>query len=193
MSDKLFTLEDIIEMTLRDGESWAVAHARRLIQLINEIGQDMSYDSQGLTLATYLHDWGAFPCYAQKGVEHALRSRQIAENDILTHMVLTPSKKEVILEAIELHDYRDTRPTSSKEALLLREADMLEFLGMIGMARDFARGPKDVEACYRRILKRRAGIQGHFTLPRAQQIAQERLERMEQGLHWLQEESYGIL
>ena len=193
MNEKLFTLEDIIEMTLRDGESWAVAHARRLLQLINEIGQDISYDAQALTLATYLHDWGAFPCYAQKGVEHALRSRQIAESEILPHMDLTPSKKEVILEAIELHDYRDTRPTISKEALLLREADMLEFLGMIGMARDFARGPKDVEACYRRILKRRAGIQGHFTIPCAQEIAKVRFERMEQGLHWLQEESYGIL
>jgi len=193
MSEKPFTLDDIIEMTQRDGECWAVAHASRLLQLINEIGQDLPYDSKALTLATYLHDWGAFSCYAQKGVEHALRSRQIAESEILPRMDLNPATQEIILEAIELHDYRDTRPTISKEALLLREADMLEFLGMIGMARDFARGPKDVEACYRRILKRRAGIQGRFTIPCAQEIAQVRLERMEQCLHWLDEESFGIL
>jgi len=193
MSEKPFTLADIIEMTQRDGESWAVAHARRLLQLINEIGRDLPYDSQTLTLATYLHDWGAFSRYAQKGVEHALRSRQVAESEILSHMDLNPATQEIILEAIELHDYRDTRPTVSNEALLLREADMLEFLGMIGMARDFARGPKDVEACYRRILKRRDGIQGRFTIPRAQEIAQARLERMEQCLRWLEEESFGYL
>jgi hypothetical protein len=64
---------------------------------------------------------------------------------------------------------------------------------MIGMARDFARGPRDVEACYRRILGRRADIQGRFTLPRAREIAQARFERMEQCLHWLQEESFGFL
>jgi hypothetical protein len=59
-----------------------------------------------------------------------------------------------VLETIEVHDYRDLRPTHSSKALLLREADMLEFLGMIGMAREFARGPKDVEICQRRILER---------------------------------------
>jgi uncharacterized protein len=193
MSEKPFTLDDIIEMTQRDGESWAVAHARRLLQLINEIGRDLPYDSQALTLATYLHDWGAFSRYAQKGVEHALRSRQVAESEILPHMNPHPATQEIILEAIELHDYRDTRPTVSNEALLLREADMLEFLGMIGMARDFARGPKDVEACYRRILKRRDGIQGRFTIPCAQEIARVRLVRMEQCLRWLEEESFGYL
>ena len=76
-----------------------------------------------------------------------------------------------MLETVELHDYRDTRPTKSNEALLLREADMLEFLGMMGMARDFARGPRNVETCYKRILSRRREIEGQFTLPRAQKIA----------------------
>ena len=85
------------------------------------------------------------------------------------------------------------RPTQSNEALLLREADMLEFLGMIGMARDFARGPRNVDTCYKRILSRRTDIQGRFTLPRAREIAQVRLERMEKSLQWLHEESFGIL
>jgi hypothetical protein len=61
------TLDDIIQMTVRDGEDWALAHARRLLELIKQIGVDMPYDSHALTLASYLHDWGAFPCYARKG------------------------------------------------------------------------------------------------------------------------------
>ena len=99
----------------------------------------------------------------------------------------------VELEAIELHDYRDIRPTKSNEALLLREADMLEFLGMMGMARDFARGPKNVETCYKRILSRRREIEGRFTLPKAQEIACIRLERMDRCLQWLLDESFGVL
>jgi 5'-deoxynucleotidase YfbR-like HD superfamily hydrolase len=126
-------------------------------------------------------------------VEHAVRSRQVVEREILPYLDLSARQKSVLLETIELHDYRDRRSTQSKEALLLREADMLEFLGMIGMAREFARGPKNVEACYKRILSRRYGIQGRFTLPRAQEIAQVRLERMEQSLGWLLEESFGTL
>jgi uncharacterized protein len=188
-----YTLDDVIAMTLRDGEGWAVAHARRLLELIKLIGQDTPYDLDALTLAVYLHDWGAFPCYQVNGVEHALRSRQVAETEILPHMDLSLSAKQIVLEAVELHDYRDTRPTQSNEALLLREADMLEFLGVIGMARDFARGPRDVEICHRRILARKANIREKFTLPRAQEIAAIRIEHMEQCLQWLDEESFGVL
>ncbi|HEX5809744.1 MAG TPA: hypothetical protein VFY25_13845, partial [Anaerolineales bacterium] len=131
--------------------------------------------------------------YMQKGVEHAIRSRQVVEAEILPQLDLTPAQKDTLLEAVELHDYRDLRPTESNEALLLREADMLEFLGVIGMARDFARGPRNVETCYRRILSRSADIQGRFTLTRAQEMAQVRLERMDQSLSWLLEESFGTL
>ncbi len=193
MTENQLTLDDIIQMTLQAGENWAVAHARRLLELIQQIGTDLPYDLDVLTLATYMHDWGAFSCYIQKGVEHAVRSRQVVEAEILPRLDLTAAQKAILLEAIELHDYRDTRPTKSNEALLLREADMLEFLGMIGMARDLARGPRNIETGYRRILDRRYGIQGRFTLPRAQKIAQVRLERMETALQWLREESFGVL
>ncbi len=193
MENNNLTLEDIIQLSLQKGEGWAIAHARRLLELIREIGAELPYDWQVLEMAAYTHDWGAFPDYVQKGVDHALRSRQVVEMDIVPRLALTAPQKEKLLEAIELHDYRDLRPTQSLEALLLREADMLEFLGMIGMAREFARGPKDVGACQRRILERRAGIQGRFTLPRAQEMAQIRLGRMEQCLRWLAAESYGIL
>ena len=186
-------LDDIIQMTLEVGEDWAVAHAERLIHLVEEIGANLPYDTDVLELAAYTHDWGAFPRYIQKDVEHAIRSRQVVERELLPHLDLTPEQKDILLEAIELHDYRDTRPTQSNEALLLREADMLEFLGMIGMAREFARGPKNVETCYKRILSRKYGIEGRFSLPCAQEIARVRLARMEESLQWLNEESFGVL
>jgi HD superfamily phosphodiesterase len=186
------TLDDIIQMTLEVGEDWAVSHAERLLWLVEQIAET-PYDSEVLELAAYMHDWGAFPRYALNDVEHAVRSRQVAEEEILPFIDLTPEQRTILLEAIELHDYRDSRPTRSKEALLLREADMLEFLGMIGMAREFARGPKNVETCYKRIISRRKGIQERFTLPCAKEIAQVRLQRMETSLEWLMDESFGIL
>ncbi|MBL0345055.1 HD domain-containing protein [Candidatus Villigracilis affinis] len=193
MIETQLTFDDIIQMTMQVGEDWAVAHAKRLIELVKQISADIPYDSHVMELATYMHDWGAFPKYIQKDVEHAVRSRQVVESDILPRLPLTADQKETLLETIELHDYRDMRPTKSNEALLLREADMLEFLGMMGMARDFARGPKNVEACYKRILSRRNDIQGRFTIPRAREIAKVRLERMEISLGWLVEESFGAM
>lgn len=193
MSKADLSLTDVIQMTRQVGEGWAVAHARRLIELVKQISVDLPYDSLVMELAAYMHDWGAFPDYAQKGVEHAVRSRQVVETEVLPQLDLTADQKAILLETIELHDYRDKRPTQSNEALLLREADMLEFLGMIGMARDFARGPRNVEACYKRILGRQADIRDRFSLPRAQEIAQTRLERMDETLRWLEEESFGSL
>lgn len=193
MENIRLTLDDVIQMTLDVGEDWAVSHAERLLVLIDQISPDISYDFQVMEFATYLHDWGAFPRYSQKDVEHAIRSRQVVEQEILSQLDLTPTQKDILLETIELHDYRDPRPTTSDESLLLREADMLEFLGMIGMAREFARGPKNLEICYRRILSRRDGIQGRLSIPSAQQIARVRFERMEQCLIWLEQESFGTL
>lgn len=193
MIETQLLLDDIIQMTMQAGEDWAVAHAKRLIELVKQISVDIPYDSHVMELATYMHDWGAFPKYIQMGVEHAVRSRQVVESDILPRLPLTADQKEILLETIELHDYRDMRPTKSNEALLLCEADMLEFLGLIGMAREFARGPKNVETCYKRILSRRDGIRERFTLPRAQEIARVRLERMEISLGWLVEESFGVM
>jgi len=187
------TLDDIIQMTMQVGEDWAVAHAKRLLELVGLISVDVPYDSQVMELATYMHDWGAVPAYIQKDVEHAVRSRQVVKSEILPHLNLTTTQKEILLETIELHDYRDMRPTKSNEAVLLREADMLEFLGMMGMAREFARGPKNVATCYKRILSWRDGIQNRFTLPHAQKIAKVRLERMKISLQWLNEESFGVL
>ncbi len=193
MIETQLILDDIIKMTMQVGEDWAVAHAKRLIELVKQISADIPYDSHVMELATYMHDWGAFPKYIQMDVEHALRSRQVVESDILHRLPLTADQKKILLETIELHDYRDMCPTKSNEALLLREADMLEFLGMMGMARDFARGPRNVEACYKRILSRRNDIQDRFTIPRAKEIAKVRLERMEISLGWLVDESFGAM
>jgi len=161
------SLDDMVQLTLKAGEEWVVAHAKRLLRLSGLIGADLPYDSAVLELAAYMHDWGAFLRYSQTDVEHAIRSRQVVEAEILPALELTTAQKDILLEAIELHNYRDLRLARSNETLLLREADMLEFLGVIGMAREFARGPKNVDTCYKRILLRRDSIQRRFTLPRA--------------------------
>ena len=189
----LLTVADLETLTLNAGERWALPHVHRVLRLAEEIGADLTYDTLAFTIAVYLHDWGAFPRYQQPGVEHALRSRQVVEADILPRMDLTPAQVVLILDTIELHDYRDPRPVTSTEALLLREADFLDFLGAIGMARVFAWGPNDLALCHRRILARRDALRGRFTLPRAQAIAATRLARMEQCLAWLEEESFGHL
>jgi hypothetical protein len=189
----ILRLEDIEQLTLEYGEGWACPHAQRLLSLVSLIDAGMHYDRLAVEFAAYLHDWGAFPCFARPGVDHALLSRQIAETEILPRTDLDPNQKAIILDAIERHDYRDPHPAGSNEALLLREADALDLLGVTGFAREFAWGPKDLSKCYQHILKRKKGIQGRFTIPAAAALAEVRLERMESLLNLLLEESSGFL
>jgi uncharacterized protein len=186
-------LDDVRQLTMAYGEGWGYSHACRLLKLVDLIGDEVTYDATALRYAIYLHDWGAFPRYVEKGVDHAERSRQVAEAEILGHTDLSESQIGRALEAIALHDYRDMRPVSSAEALLLREADFLDFLGVIGMVREFAWGPNNLATCLTRILARQAGIRDRFTLPKAKMLAAQRLARMEQLLIWLREESFGVL
>lgn len=186
-------LTDIVELTRVEGDAWKLSHVRRVLKLIGLIGEGMVYDETAVTIATYLHDWGAYPRFQQPGVEHALRSRQVAETLILPRMELADTAVAIILETIEYHDYRDFRPVHSIEALLLREADFLDFLGIIGLVREYGRGPKEMESACRTVLKRRELIQDRFTLPIARQMAAVRLARLEQCLAWLQEESFDFV
>ena len=117
------TIADVAEMTRLDGDPWQLSHVHRLLKLIPVIGEGIAYDATAVTIATYLHDWGAYPRYQQPGVEHALRSRQVAETMILPRMALAETAVTIILETIEYHDYRDFHPMQSTEAVLLRGSD----------------------------------------------------------------------
>lgn len=186
-------LHDLQRMTEDYGEGWAGPHARRLLKLIDRIGAGLTYDQEALFYAVWLHDWGAFTHYRLAGVDHGLRSRQVAEAEILPQIQLTNHQKAIILDAIEYHDYRCVLPAWSQEAILLREADFLDFLGAIGVVREAAWGPNQLKKVIARIKSRRDGIRGRFTIPAAQAIAEERLARMETILNWIDEESLGEL
>lgn len=186
-------LQDIKHMTGEYGEGWALQHVHRNLKLIERIGAGMESDHEALEYAVYLHDWGAFPRFRRPGTDHALRSKEVAEREILPHTSLNPAQKQIVLEAIETHDYRNMLPVCSTEGLLLREADGLEFLGSIGIAREFAWGSNNLRPVLDRIIARREGFRGRFTLPAAQQIAEERLDRMNRIMSWINEESFGVL
>ena len=191
--DSSLTIDDLPALTLSESDRWRLSHVERLLKLILRIGAGMDYDETAVTVAAYLHDWGGYPRFQQPGVEHALRSMQVAESMVLPRMDLPQEMVPVILEAIAYHDYRDQRLVASIEALLLREADFLDFLGIIGLVREYGRGPADLLSAYERVLARRGLIQGRFTLPAAREMASIRLQRLEQCLEWLREESFDFV
>lgn len=183
---------DIEKLTLEYGGKWSYEHVQRLLNLIKIIGGNINYNTKAIYYATYLHDWGAFPKFNPDLVEqgHEVRSRKIAEQ-ILSDSELSSQTKDIIFEAIENHDYRTNNQTKYIETTLLRDADFLDFLGIIGIAREFARGPKDIKECCNSAIIRRDGVINKLTLDKSKEIANIRLSEMNKFIELLKQESFG--
>mgnify|MGYP000963977211 CR=1 FL=1 len=186
--------EQILKLLMEHGGPFPYNHVQRLMHLIEIIGQDVDYDREVIWYATHLHDFGAFPAFnpANAEFDHWLRSRKVAE-ELLASSNLSSEAKEKIYIAIEHHDYRVVDPNPNIETTLVRDADFLDFLGIIGAAREFARGPRDLKQCYEKTIARRDGVMDKITLPRAKQLAAERLSRMNSFLEMLDQESFSYL
>jgi uncharacterized protein len=185
----VLNLSHIRDLTIEFGDGWAYPHVCRVLQLIEEIGAGLNYDKEVTTYAAYLHDLGALPHYHLQGVKHTLRSIQVAEKEILPYTNLSKPTRQAVLDSIAQHDYCERWSGGTIEAQLLREADMLEMIGVIGVLREFAWGPNNLKISYERVLSRRNGIIGQFNLPRAQIIAEERIASMDQLLERFHQES----
>lgn len=190
---QLITLQEIERITGEEGERWGYPHVQRVLTLGQQIADDLPYDLDAFAYAVYLHDWGAFPRWWKAGVDHALRSRQVAEQEILPYTTLTPAQIAEVLEAIERHDFRDQRPVASNVALLLREADWLDMLGAIGVARELVWGPNHLPVVLERIRMRRLMIPKRLTLSASQTIAAHRVVEMDHWLSQIEAEGFGHL
>jgi len=181
--------EEIELLTEEYGGQWGINHTRRLLQLISIISEGQPYNFDAVWLAAHLHDWGAYSKWAKKDVDHALRSSQIAEA-FLTERECPENLKELVIECIELHHTGDS-PNRSIESILLFDADALDFLGVVGVLRDFSKNPKDMRKAYETTKKRREKLPGLIYLDKSKEIAAERIRQMDKLLARFEQDTWG--
>jgi len=180
---------EIARLTEEYGGAWGLNHTRRLLKLVAEIAQGLTYNSGAVWIAGHLHDWGAYAPWAQKGVDHVVRSGQVAE-EFLTERACPQDLKALVLECIALHHTAGS--DRSLEATLLRDADALDFLGVVGVLRDFSKNPRDMRAAYEQIKKRREKVPGILHLDRAKAMGAERVMQMDDLVKEFEAESFGF-
>lgn len=179
---------EIARLTEEHGGVWGINHTRRLLRLVEIIGEGLTYDAEAIWLAAHLHDWGAYAPWAQPGVDHALRSRQVAEQ-YLTEHECPAALKALVLECIGLHHAAGS--DRCVEAILLRDADTLDFLGVVGILRDVSKNPRDLRKAYDTIRQRRSKLPALLHLEKARELAAQRVKEMDALLQQFEGESFG--
>lgn len=180
--------DEVARLTEQYGGEWGINHTRRLLQLVAAIGEGQEFDAEAVWLAAHLHDWGGYAPWAQKDVDHALRSEQVAKS-FLSERGCPDETKSLVLECIALHHSGGSE--RSLESILLRDADALDFLGIVGMMRDFSKNPRDLRKAYQTIKRRREKLPGLLYLEKAKAIATQRVEEMDEILEQFEAETFG--
>ena len=134
-------MEEVERLVSRAGTHpvWGYAHCLRVYALAGELAEaeGLDYDPEVLRLAALLHDIGLYRAYRlREGADHVRRSVAVATR-LLRDGDFPPSATRLVLDAIEHHP-PGAPPGRSTEALLLKEAVALDYLGAVGISRVLA-------------------------------------------------------
>jgi len=116
--------------------AWGFSHSERDYELGRSLAaaDHVRLDDDVMFAAAYLHDIGTFPPYARRGVDHSDIGADIV-GELLSGTGFPMAKVPAVAAAIRTHMYY--RKPVGPEAIYLHDADALDWLGAIGLARIF--------------------------------------------------------
>jgi hypothetical protein len=117
--------------------AWGYSHSSRDYALARELAaaDGVTLDDDVLFAAAYLHDMAAFPPWADAKKDHADVAADLVHT-VLEGTGFPMAKIEAVRGAIRTHMY--FRDPVGPEAVYLHDADALDWLGAIGVARILA-------------------------------------------------------
>ncbi|HYG46965.1 MAG TPA: HD domain-containing protein [Allosphingosinicella sp.] len=171
--------------------AWGWRHSERDFLLARQIAREegLAIDEDILFAAAFLHDSGAIPPFAKEGVDHAVRSAELAE-PLLRKVGFPMAKFPAVKAAITGHMY-DQKAGASDEAVVLHDADALDFLGATGIARRLAvtGDARDMDSVFERLQLVYRDIPGRLVTSAAKRMAIPRLVAMQAFFEQLKRET----
>ena len=171
-------------------------HVKRVFLLCKLIAEkeNITYDEDILAFAAYFHDVAAYPYLTftppTAEFDHALESSKMIP-ELAKEYGYTDAQIEMIVEAVKYHDRINMG--SLNETRLIRNADGVDYLGYMAVARDFSRFPNDFNKVLNTLKRRKAQFLPIIDLPYAKELAAPRVEELEHFISRFEEECYGAL
>ena len=173
--------------------AWGLSHSVRDYELAKDLAaaDQVTLDDDVLYAAAYLHDVAAFAPFRKSFMDHQDAAARIVE-PLLAGTGFPLSKIEAVSGAIRTHMY--DRDPVGPEAIYLHDADALDWLGAIGVARVFGLvdpngGSPDGQTAAKRLEDTLATVSTHIVSKAGQARAPQRLRELEQFLRDLRAES----
>ena len=133
------TLEEIKAMYEITDPAHDFSHIMRVCKSAQKIGMAEGADMQVLLYAALLHDAGAESKHSKASAESdALRLRIAGE--FLEKKGIPEDLRNKVLYAIDVHNFSKGIVPATEEAKILQDADRLDAMGAIGIARVFMTG-----------------------------------------------------
>jgi uncharacterized protein len=176
-------------------------HQPRLYALAARLGEGMEYDDEILFAAAWMHDLGVFLGHRPQNPAELAGWDHVPYTIARTRALLTEwgfpeGKLEAVAAAIRTHQPQDE--PASTEAILLRDADILEQLGAIGAVRALVKVGRDSRfptfSSVLPVLRRAAEqLPGKLRLESARRLAAPRVARLQSLLAGLEAEAGDLL
>jgi uncharacterized protein len=176
-------------------------HQPRLYALTRLVGAGMSYDDDVVYASAWLHDLGVFIGHRPEDPEKLAGWDNVSyamqqSGSILRQFGFPAAKIAQVVEAIRTH--QPHLSPSSLEGTILRDADILEQLGSIGILRAAAKIGRDTRyptftSAAATLRKALADLPGRLHLETAKVLARPRVVLLEAFLDELQNDAYDDL
>jgi len=166
------------------------SHQPRLYALTRSIGAGQRYDDDVVFAAAWLHDLGVFVGHRPEEPGALAQWDFLAyaihqTPEILARFGFPAGKIPAVVEAIRTHQPKD-EPTT-REGIILRDADMLEQLGAVTVLRTVCKIGRDTRFrtfpdALRFLQKNADTLPGQLRLPSSQKLGEPRLQLLKQFL-----------
>jgi len=138
MDDTINTMRHYVKSVFMEPGSHGLDHVMRVVHLCEWIGKEENADMEILLPAALFHDV-ARQKERENGIPHEEAGALMAER-YLRSIQYDEERILKITQAIRTHRYRSTAKPKTREAQILSDADKLDAMGAVGIARTYPCG-----------------------------------------------------